>query len=60
MPVSFPLSDIAVAALDFGRTVECSSHVNDFQAPALERQHDPPVWTTADGLIYDPGTLPQP
>jgi hypothetical protein len=60
MPVSFPLRDIAEVALDIGRTVGCSSYVNDFQPPALQTQHDPPVWTTADGLIYDPRTPPQP
>ena len=60
MPVSFPLSDIAEVALDIGRTVGCSSYVNDFQPPALQTQHDPPVWTTADGLIYDPRTPPLP
>ena len=46
-------------ALDIGRTVGCSSYVNDFQPPAVETQHDPPVWTTAEGLIYDPRTPPQ-
>lgn len=60
MPVSFPLSDIAAVALDIGRDVGCSSYVNDFQPPTFEAPHDPPVWTTADGLIYDPRTPPQP
>jgi hypothetical protein len=60
MPVSFPLSDIAEVALDIGRTVGCSSYVNDFEPPALEPQHDPPVWTTAEGLTYDTRTPPQP
>jgi hypothetical protein len=60
MHVSFPLSDIAEVALDIGRTIGCSAYISDFQPPALETQHDPQRWTTADGVIYDPRTPPAP
>lgn len=60
VPVSFPVSDIAEAALDIGRTVGCSSYINDFEPPTLDTTRDRPRWTTADGLIYDPRTPPQP
>src|SRR5262245_33637389 len=59
IPVSVPLSDVAEKALDIGRTVGCSSYVNDFQPPAFDTPHDPSAWTTADGLTYDPRTPPQ-
>lgn len=59
MPVTFPLSDLAEVALEIGRTVGCSPYVNDFEPPTFETSHDPPVWTTADGWIYDPRTPPQ-
>jgi hypothetical protein len=58
--VSFPLSDIAEVALDIGRSVGCSAYVNDFEPPVFDTTHEPPRWTTADGLIYDPRTPPQP
>jgi hypothetical protein len=60
VPPKSPVSQIAEAALDIGRTVGCSAYVNDFEPPTFGTPHDPPVWTTADGLIYDPRTPPQP
>jgi hypothetical protein len=44
IPATSPVSEIAEAALDIGRTVGCSAYVNDFQPPAFETPHDPPVW----------------
>ena len=60
MPVTFPLGDIAEVALDIGRTVGCSAYIDDFEPPAFDTPRDPLSWTTADGLIYDPRTPPEP
>jgi hypothetical protein len=60
MPPTSPVSEIAHAALDIGRTVGCSAYVDDFEPPVFSTSHDPGYWTTADGLIYDPRTPPQP
>jgi hypothetical protein len=46
--------------LDIGRTVGCSAYVDDFEPPVFNTPNDPGYWTTADGLIYDPRTPPQP
>jgi hypothetical protein len=59
-PITAPLSELADAVLDIGRTVGCSPYVNDFQPPAIDTNRDFGVWSTADGLIYDPRTPPQP
>jgi hypothetical protein len=59
MPGAVPPNDVAQAALDIGRTVGCSSYVNDFQPPAIDTNRDVGAWTTADGLTYEPKTPPQ-
>jgi hypothetical protein len=40
--------------------VGCSAYVDDFEPPVFNTAHDPGYWTTADGLIYDPRTPPEP
>jgi hypothetical protein len=59
-PISLPLSEIADTAADILRAIGCSRYVNDFQPPAIDANRDFGGWTTADGLIYDPRTPPQP
>ena len=53
------LNELADAALDIGRTIGCSPYVNDFEPPTFDAPREPPRWTTADGLTYDPRTPPQ-
>jgi hypothetical protein len=60
MPVTIPLAELADAALDIGRTVGCSAYVDDFQPPTVDTSRSYGYWTTADGLIYDPRTPPEP
>jgi hypothetical protein len=60
MPPTSPVSEIADAALDIGRTVGCWVYVDDFEPPVFHTPLEPGYWTTADGLIYDPRTPPQP
>ena len=59
-PITAPLSELVDAVLDIGRTVGCTAYVNDFQQPTIDTDRDFGVWTTSDGLIYDPRTPPQP
>lgn len=60
MPSGFsvPLADLADVALDIGRSVGCSTYTNDFQPPILDTSRVSGVWSTADGLVYDPRTPP--
>jgi hypothetical protein len=60
MPVTIPLAELADAALDIGRTVGCSAYVDDFQPPTVDTSRSYGYWTTADRLIYDPRTPPEP
>jgi hypothetical protein len=60
IPITSPVNEIAEAALDIGRTVGCSAFVDDFEPPVFDTIREPLPWTTADGLIYDPRTPPQP
>jgi hypothetical protein len=58
IPSTSPVSEIAEAALDIGRTVGCSAYVDDFEPPTIDMSRG--YWTTAEGLIYDPRTPPEP
>ena len=53
-----PLADFAGVALEIGREVGCSSYADDFAPPAASGSA-PTLWTTADGLTYDPQTPPK-
>jgi len=59
-PVTIPLAELEDAALDIVRTVGCSAYVDDFQPPTIDASRSYGYWTTANGLIYDPRTPPQP
>lgn len=59
-PNTVPLGDLAEPALEIARAVGCSPYVDDFEPPVLDTTTVTEAWTTADGLVYDPRTPPQP
>jgi hypothetical protein len=58
--LSASMAELVDAALDIVRTVGCSAYVDDFQPPTIDASRSYGYWTTANGLIYDPRTPPQP
>ncbi|MGE2833431.1 hypothetical protein [Mycobacterium sp. SMC-4] len=55
-----PLDELTHPAQVIARTVGCSPYVDDFEPPVIDQSNMTGGWTTADGLIYDPRTPPQP
>ena len=59
-PVTIPLAELVDAPLDIVRTMGCSAYVDRLQPPTIDASRSYGYWTTANGLIYDPRTPPQP